>query len=82
MAGPVPVRSRGHLRGYAWRLHLQLVGVGHAIRPLAGLRAVSEEGGVIDVVVNVGGYTYPDSSRPGIWSCTGLHGRYMDRYTG
>ncbi len=43
-------------RGYAWRLHLQVVGVGHAIRPLAGLRALSEEGGVIDVVVNVGGF--------------------------
>ena len=42
-------------RGYAWRLHLQSVGVGHAIRPIAGLRAVSDEGGVFDVVVNVGG---------------------------
>ena len=36
-------------RGYAWRLQ----GVGHAI---AGLRAVSDEGGVFDVVVNVGGF--------------------------
>ena len=43
-------------RGYAWRLHLQSVGVGHAIRPIAGLRAVSDEGGVFDVVVNVGGF--------------------------
>ena len=39
-------------RGYAC---LQSVGVGHAIRPIAGLRAVSDEGGVFDVVVNVGG---------------------------
>ena len=30
-------------RGYAWRLHLQSVGVGHAIRPIAGLRAVMEQ---------------------------------------
>ena len=43
-------------RGYAWRLHLQSVGVGHAIRPIAGLRAVRDEGGVFDVVVNVGGF--------------------------
>ena len=32
------------------------MGVGHAIRPIAGLRAVSDEGGVFDVVVNVGGF--------------------------
>ena len=33
-----------------------MVGVGHAIRPAAGLRGISEEGGVLDVVVNVGGF--------------------------
>ena len=43
-------------RAFSWRLHLQLVGVGHAIRPAAGLRGICEEGGVLDVVVNVGGF--------------------------
>ena len=50
-------------RGYAWRLHLQSVGVGHAIRPIAGLRAVSDEGGVFDVVVNVGGFGQTEELR-------------------
>ena len=47
-------------RGYAWRLHLQSVGVGHAVRPIAGLRAVCEEGGVLDEVANVGGFGQTD----------------------
>lgn len=43
-------------RGTSWQMHLQLVGAGHAIRPTSGLRALSEEGGVLDGVVNVGGF--------------------------
>lgn len=47
-------------RGSAWRLQLQSVGAGHAIRPIAGLRAVGEEGGVLDEVINVGGFGQTD----------------------
>ena len=37
------------------------MGVGHAVRPIAGLRAVCEEGGVLDEVAkvaNVGGFGF------------------------
>ena len=40
----------------AWRLLLQLVGPGHAFQPTAGLRCTVVEGGVLDVVMNVGGF--------------------------
>ncbi len=40
----------------AWRQPFQLVGPGHSILRVAGLRSFSEEGGVLDVVMNVGGF--------------------------
>ena len=40
----------------SWRLHTQLVGAGHAIRPTSGIRGSCDEGGVVDVVVNGGGF--------------------------
>ena len=39
-----------------WRIHLQLVGVGHAISPTYGLCAFGDESVALDAVLNVDGF--------------------------
>jgi len=40
----------------AWKLPVQLIGPGHSMVRTGGLRSFSQEGGVCDVVMNVGGF--------------------------
>ena len=47
-------------RSMMWRMHMQLVGVGHAISPTSGLRAFGDESVALDAVLNVGGFGQTD----------------------